>query len=74
MKRAASESTDPPKPPFGVAAPPQPPVLRQSSRQQQAVDPFSPAKEAQKAQPALLRAPSPATPQVCKPLLQQEPL
>ncbi|DBB13479.1 TPA: hypothetical protein ACH3X3_000533 [Trebouxia sp. C0006] len=64
MKRAASESTDPPKPPFGVAAPPQPPVLRQSSRQQQAVDPFSLAKEAQKAQPALLRAPSPATPQL----------
>ncbi|DBA92727.1 TPA: hypothetical protein ACH3X1_002933 [Trebouxia sp. C0004] len=64
MKRAATESTEPPKPPFGVAAPPQPPVLRQSSRQQQAVDPFSPAKEAQKAQPVLLQAPSPATPQL----------
>ena len=63
MKRAGSGIVDPPKTSPVPPPAPQPPVLRHSSRQQQAADPFSP-KELAKAQSAPLRAASPVTPQV----------
>ena len=66
MKRAESGIVDPPASAAPPASPsqPQPPVLRHSSRQQQAADPVPSPREAAKAQLAPLPAPTPATPQV----------